>query len=132
MDSQKILLDTSILIDFFRKKNKSKLILYQLIPEYEFCLSIITSFGIRIGIKTDRQKRDYEILIEYFDILPIDEACIDVAVDIYTFLKKRNAMIELADLFIGATAVSNSLRLATLNRKHFNNIPDLMLLPLPG
>lgn len=50
--------------------------------------------------------------------------------DTYKALKPKNALIELADLLIGATAISNSVPLATLNKKHFERIPNLVLIDL--
>lgn len=131
MDAEIILLDTSILIDFFRKRDKSKSILFQLADRYRFCISVITAFEIKIGIQTPVQQNDYETLIQNLEILPVDQTCIDEAVAIYKALKPQNALIELADLLIGATASSNSFALATLNRKHFERIPNLTLLDLP-
>lgn len=71
------------------------------------------------------------MLTRNLEILPVDDLCIDAAVAIYKSLKPQNALIELADLLIGATAISNSLSLATLNRKHFERISDLTLINLP-
>lgn len=77
------------------------------------------------------QQSDYDTLAQNLEILPIDHACIDEAAAIYKGLKPKNALIELADLLIGATAVSNTLPLATLNRKHFERIQNLTLVSLP-
>ncbi|MBN1997821.1 type II toxin-antitoxin system VapC family toxin [candidate division KSB1 bacterium] len=129
MDTKTILLDSSILIDYFRKANKSKSVLYKLSEKYHFCLSTITVFEIKIGIKTEKQWNDYHILTRNLEILSIDESCIDETVNIYNALKKQNNLIELADLLIAATAISNSLPLATLNIKHFENISDLEIIP---
>ncbi len=131
MDAPTILLDTSILIDFFRKRDKSKSIILQLVDKYHFCISVITAFEMKIGIQTQAQQNDYEVLTKNIEILSIDEACIDEAVAIYKALKSTNSMIELADLLIGATAISNSLPLATLNAKHFERIAKVTLADLP-
>lgn len=125
MDSATILLDTSILIDFFRKRDKAKSILFQLSDQYRFGISAITAFETKIGIQTQVQQNDYAIITKNMEILPVDDLCIDQAVSIYKVLKPTNALIELADLLIGATAVSNSLPLATLNQKHFERIPNI-------
>src|SRR5262245_44657562 len=116
MDASTILLDTSILIDFFRKRDKSKSHLFQLTAKHNFGLSAVTAFEITIGIQTPAQQKDYEILTQNIEILPIDTACIDEAVVIYKSLKSKNELLELADLLIAATAMSNSLPLATLNK----------------
>lgn len=131
MAAETILIDTSVLIDFFRKREKSKSVLVQLSNQYRFCISAITAFEVKIGIQTQVQQMDYEVLVQNIEILPIDDLCIDAAVAIYKSLKPQNALIELADLLIGATAISNSLSLATLNRKHFERISNLALINLP-
>lgn len=69
--------------------------------------------------------------MENIEILPVDDFCIDEAVKIYNHLKKINNLVELADLLIGATAISNSLPLASLNEKHFKNIPNIELISAP-
>ena len=56
MDNQIILLDTGILIDLFRKKNKQKSVFYELSKTYSnFAVSTITRFEIFAG-QTDNQK----------------------------------------------------------------------------
>ncbi|MGH7595414.1 MAG: type II toxin-antitoxin system VapC family toxin [bacterium] len=131
MDTSTILLDSSILIEYFRKQDKSKSMLFQVAGKYHLSISAITVFEIKIGIQTQTQQNDYDILTKNIEILPVDHTCIDEAVAIYKALKPKNALIELADLLIGATAVSNSLPLATLNRKHFERISNLTLITLP-
>ncbi len=131
METQNILLDTSILIDHFRKVDKSKTILFWLAEKYRFYISAINAFEIKIGIKNERQKRDYMLIMRNIEFLPIDESCIEEAVNIYKQLKKKNKLIDLADLLVAATAVSNSLSLATLNKKHFENISQVELISLP-
>lgn len=130
METSPILLDSTILIDFFRKKRKMKSVFYSLIPQHDFYISVITDFEVKIGAMTDQHRNDYQILLTNIAILPVDQTCIDKAAEIYSVLRKKNALIELADLLIAATAISNSLPLATLNPKHFQKIPSLALLDL--
>lgn len=132
MDTQTILLDSSILIEYFRKENKEKSVLFRFSGDHNFCLSAITVFEIKIGLKSERQWDDYRVLTRNLENLPIDLSCVDKAVEIFQLLKKQNKLIELADLLIAATALSNSLPLLTLNAKHFENIPALKLIDIPA
>ena len=127
MATERIILDTSILIDFFRKGNKSKTILFRLSYQYQFCVSVIVVFELLIGIKSERQQQQYDILMTDVEVLPVDQLCIEQAVKIHKHLKRQNARIGLEDLLIGGTGIRHQLPLATLNEKHFSRIPALKL-----
>jgi tRNA(fMet)-specific endonuclease VapC len=58
-------------------------------------------------------------------ILPFDKECSDNAITIYLELLKANKMIDLADILIGATALTHNIPIATLNDKHFSRIIGL-------
>ena len=58
-------------------------------------------------------------------VLPFDKECSINAIDIYLDLKRANKIIDLADIFIGATAKTHKIPIATLNIKHFERIKDL-------
>ena len=61
-------------------------------------------------------------------IIPLDEVAVDTAVMMNSSLKMKRKQIDLADLFIAATAVAYGLSLATLNRKHFDRIDTLNII----
>jgi predicted nucleic acid-binding protein len=60
-------------------------------------------------------------------VLAFDKDVVKVAVDLNRSLKKKRKQIEMADLFIAATAIDNKLPLATLNIKQFDRIDGLEL-----
>jgi predicted nucleic acid-binding protein len=49
MASERLLIDTSILIDHLRKTEKDKTVFYQLAPNFEFVVSAITEFEFSVG-----------------------------------------------------------------------------------
>lgn len=123
-----ILLDSSILIELFRKKDKEKTLFFSLTKTYKIlCISSITSYEIGIGNR-DSHYDYWEKLNENLRILPFDKECSDNAITIYLDLLKANKMIDLADILIGATALTHSIPIATLNDKHFNRIKGLEIL----
>lgn len=61
-------------------------------------------------------------------ILPFDKLASDIAIEITKELKKRNNLIEIPDIFIGATALARKIKIATLNKKHFERISGLELI----
>ncbi len=123
-----ILLDSSILIELFRKQDKSKTLFYKLSQTSdELCISSITHYEIGIGNRKSHSEY-WDSLCESLQIIPFDKACSNSAVSIYLELLKANKMIDLADILIGATAVTYSIPIATLNVKHFDRIKGLEII----
>lgn len=129
MEEKIALLDTSILIDFFRKTDKRKSKFYELSDLYEsFCISVITEYEIFTGVNSDIQKSYWKEFLSRINIIPLDSETIQTAVAVNEELKKLRKQIDTADLFIAATALINDLPLATLNQKHFNRVNALRLI----
>jgi tRNA(fMet)-specific endonuclease VapC len=120
-----ILLDSLVLIELFRKKNKQETLFYSISKSTEnLCISAISYYEIGIGNR--KTHLDFwHSLTQELTILPFDQACADVAVSIYLELLRKNKMIDIADLLIGATAVAHALPIASLNIKHFERINGL-------
>lgn len=128
MAKKLVLIDTSILIDFFRKSDKTNSRLLKLVREdFIYCISAITEFEIHIGTTPD-QTDYWEDFLFKTQIPAFDKEVARVAVDIGKSLKKQSKLIGVADLFIAATAVHYRLPLATLNVKHFERIEELQIL----
>lgn len=124
-----ILIDTSILIDLFRKTDKSNSILINLVKEgYEFCISAVTEFEIYTGATTPIQIDFWSNFLSKTEVLAFDKEIAQIAVNINNELKKKRKQIAIPDLFIAATAISKRLPIATLNKKHFERIDSLDLL----
>ena len=123
-----IMVDTTILIDYFRKTDKSKTRFVELSMRFEkFCISSVTQFEVYSGA-TIKQLDFWNELLKNIEIFPFDSKAAHLAVDIQQDLKAIRKSIDKADLFIAATAVSNTITLDTLNRKHFDKIHQLSLL----
>ena len=56
MGKELICLDTSILIEYYRKKNKSETKFVQLSKNYSFAISVIAKFEILTGINENQQE----------------------------------------------------------------------------
>ncbi|HEY6081884.1 MAG TPA: type II toxin-antitoxin system VapC family toxin [Chitinophagaceae bacterium] len=128
METELICIDTSILIDFYRKKDKTKSFFYGLTKTYNlFAISVITEYEILIG---DEPAKDnfWELFLDRVTILPFDRIANQAAVKIFRQLKADNKLIEIPDILIGATAVVNNLKMATLNKKHFERIKGLAII----
>ena len=115
MARDRLLIDTSILIDHLRKAQKDRTLFYQL-----------SLFEFAVG--SSPTNRDFvTLLLTRFPILTLDSPCMQTVVTIYQQLKASNQLLPLPDIFIAATAITHDLPLLTLNQKHFTRIPQLQL-----
>lgn len=129
MAKELVLVDTSILIDFFRKSDKANSRLMKLVKgNFTYCISAVTEFEIYTGT-TPNQTAYWEDFLFRTQVLAFDKEIARTAVEISKALKKQSRLIGIADLFIAATAVHYRLPLATLNLKHFERVDELILIP---
>lgn len=127
-----VCLDASVLIQYFRNRNKKETFFPWLSLNYPgFVVPAIAHFEIYIGCTTE-QKKFWDNLFTGFLILPFTTSVSFEAVFIQKYLKTSGVNIEFKDLAIAATAKSYGYPLATLNEKHFINIPGLQLITPPS
>lgn len=128
MGNNGILVDTTILIDFLRKKNKEKALLWKFKEIYKtLSISSISVFELYAGAIDNRKINDVKSLLKWLDIIEFDEEIAEMAGNIFIALKRQNNIIDYRDLFIGTTAVFYNLDIATLNIDHFENIPNIKI-----
>lgn len=123
-----ILVNTTILIDFFRKTDKAKSALVGLVERgYSYHISAVTEFEVYTGASLG-QLDFWNAFLLRTEVLSFDRAVAHVAAGINRDLKKQRKQIAAPDLFIAANALTYRMPLATLNRKHFERISDLNLI----
>jgi tRNA(fMet)-specific endonuclease VapC len=126
MDRERLLVDTSVLIDHLRKTRKNQTLFYRFSSSCDYVISVVTAFEFGVGASPNNQLY-IEQLLASLPILAFDSSCVPVATQIYQELKRKNQLIAPPDIFIAATAIVHDLPLLTLNRKHFIRIPNLNL-----
>ncbi len=127
MAKKGLMLDSSILIDYFRKTDKSKSRLVQHFQNFEsIFISTITEFEIYNGA-SETHKDFWNKLLTRIIVLDFDRKAARKSADIVSQLKLKRKTIDKPDLFIAATAIVNNLELDTLNTKHFKDISELTL-----
>ncbi|MGN6436822.1 MAG: type II toxin-antitoxin system VapC family toxin [Agriterribacter sp.] len=127
MADKKLMIDTSILIDYFRKTDKSKSRLVSHFQNFDkLYISTITEFEIFNGA-SQIHKNFWDRMLTRLIILDFDRNAARKAAEIVGQLKVKRKTIDKPDLFIAATAIVNNLPLDTLNMKHFADIEDLNL-----
>lgn len=129
MEKEVILLDTSILIEYFRKTDKSNSLLFTLSEknEFKFSISSVTKFEIYLG-SDKKQQKFWDDFFGTMHVFPFDSITALIAADLDAELKRKRKQIAIPDLFIAATAIQSNLKIATHNRKHFERITALQLI----
>ncbi len=116
MQSEKICLDTSALIELFRDNSEIK----EKIEEY----SEIYLTPINI-IEFGKRKLPLEVIesiLEKYLIIKIGYEESILALKIFKNLAKEGDLIEDNDILIAATCILNDIPLLTINKKHFERI----------
>jgi len=112
-----ICLDSSVLIEYFRKKNKSDTLFPKLSLRYSgFIIPVVVHYEIYAGC-IPQQKSFWENLFSDFIIIPFTGSITHRAVSLSKELKGMNSLIDFKDLIIAASAVNHNFPLATLNKK---------------
>lgn len=122
------MIDTSVLIDYFRKSDKANTRLVAHFRQYNLLyISSITEFEVYNGA-TEAHKQFWEEMLLRLIILDFDGKAARQAAEIVGQLKTKRKSIDKPDLFIAATAMVHELTFDTLNLKHFIHINNLNLL----
>jgi predicted nucleic acid-binding protein len=127
MGNERILIDTNILIEYFRNKRKEETILVRLSENYDLFISVLTKYEFSIGVNQYQSDLSSKIL-NNFGVINLTDSEITIAVEIYKDLKKNNLLIPTMDILIAATSISKKMKLATLNHRHFQRIKDANVL----
>ncbi len=128
MENEIICLDTPVLIDFYRKKNKENSFFFALTKKYSlFAVSVVTEYEIFVGSNTE-QDFYWDDFFRMLTVLPYTSDINKLTIKIVRQLKKKGITLDVPDLYIGSTALYNNFKLATLNKKHFELINNLILI----
>jgi len=103
---QRILLDTSILIEILDREKY-----LELIQAEEVYLSVISIYEY---IRYKKDKKFYKTKLEQaFTVLQLDNNILEKAAEIFTKLKEKGTPISENDIYIAATALAYDLELYT-------------------
>lgn len=124
---ENILIDTDIVIEYLRSKDKSATEMIKLMQEHDLFLSAISEFELYLGAKTARHQNDLDLLFSEVEVIPFDYGCGKIAARIWKDTHSRHQHIEIKDIFIASIAISNDVWLQTFNTKHFRGIQGLKI-----
>ena len=122
-----ILIDTDVVVEYLRSKDKPSTELIKLLQEHDVFLSSISEFELFLGAKTGRHQNDLEMLFSEVDVIPFDFGCGNIAANIWKDLQLTHQHLEIKDIFIASIAIHNNVWLRTFNEKHFKGIEKLKI-----
>lgn len=122
-----ILIDTDVVIEYLRSKEKSSTELIKLMQKHDVLLSSISEFELYLGAKTERHQRDLEMIFNEVSVVPFDFGCGRIAAKIWKGRELTHQHLEIKDIFIASIAIYNDVWLRTFNKKHFRGIDKLKM-----
>ena len=123
-----IIADSDVLIDFLRGHGEGARHVALELESRSLATTAITSFEIRSGAHSTKQRKSVDALLEAVIILPFGAEEARIAADIRIQLESHGQSIGMADYMIAAVCIANQGLLLTRNRKHFERIPDLVVI----
>lgn len=124
--SKKLLLDTSVIIDFLRIKNKSESLFYKLaLEDSKFSVSIVTHNELYAGKsvwESEKARQELKLVFEGIEVVGLTEK---ISVNSGKIRALYN--LDLIDSIIAATAIELNRPLVSLNKKHFSKVKNLKL-----
>ena len=117
-----ILLDTDVLVDFFRGYNEA--ITFVNVHSARIILSSIVIAELYAGVKGDGEQAALENFISLFRVVPVS-AEIAKAGGLYKRDYGKSHGVGLADAILAATAEAENAELKTLNTKHYPMLKGL-------
>ncbi len=117
-----ILLDTDVLVDFFR--GHSKAVAFVNAHSARIILSSIVVAELYAGVKGDAEQAALENFVSLFRVVPVS-AEIAKTGGLYKRDYGKSHGIGLADAILAATAEAENAKLKTLNSKHYPMLKGL-------
>ena len=128
MENRLIVVDTDVIIDFFRNTSPAADVFSVLIPLEKAAMTAISVFELYAGVEGAKRLKQIETLVQEITVLPLNTVEAAIAGRIYTQLKSRGKLVGTHDILIAAICVANDLPLYTQNVAHFSEIKDIRLL----
>lgn len=116
--------DTDVLIDYLRDRPEAVAFLEDC--QRPLALSVITVAELYAGVREGDERLRLDAFVEAFELLPLDSRAAAQA-GLWRQHYGRSHGTGLADALIAASAAAAGATLATLNRRHFPMLDDLLV-----
>jgi predicted nucleic acid-binding protein len=124
------MLDTTVLIDVLRNRNKRRAWLEQLVLSGKVLATSTISIAEVYGGLRPGEQAATRMHLANLEWLPVSAPIAEQAGLIKAGLRRKGLTHSITDMIVAATAIEYGCALATDNQKHFQ-VPGLTLIPLP-
>ncbi len=124
-------LDSSVIVNYFRRKPGYDKLLSAVAKQGEINISIIilaeVIYGIYRSADPRREREKLNAFLSDFEVKTqtITEEIIEIYAETKMFLERKGEKLDDFDLLVGATAAASDATLVTDNIKHFTRFPKL-------
>ncbi len=119
-----LVVDTDVLIDYLRDQADAVLFLESCVQP--LALSVVSVAELYVGVREGEERQRLDAFVAAFDSLPLER---EVAVQAGLWCRQYGPIYGtgLADALIAATVAAIGATLATLNRRHFPMLADVLV-----
>ena len=122
----RVLVDTSVWIEFFKANSSVSNNLELLLIEDSVEICGVVLFELLQGIKSESEKLKIKEILLNLPYVEINKNIWQKSAEISLNIKKKGYTIPFSDILIGTLAIENNFSVFTLD-KHFELIPELTL-----
>ena len=122
----KILADTSVWIEFFKKESEIGDKLSSLLAEGSVTICGIVIFELLQGIKSDKEKSIILNAISELPYIEMDSSLWQKSAMLAASLRRKGITLPLSDVIIASISLEHNLSIFTLD-KHFDDIPGITI-----
>lgn len=123
-----VCLDTGLLIQFLRGKAPGNAVTEAAVRQFPCYITAITVYELLFGVARAGRDIGEGALLRLFTVLSLDEAAARRAARLHNALVRQGQDIGIKDVLIAAICLIHDLPLLTLNTRHFERVPDLIVL----
>lgn len=123
------LLDSDILMDFFKKKEEIVNLIIKLVEKGNLAASVLSITELRSGWTDDQAKFSLQRFYKLVEIKNITKEIAELAGEFRWKYKAKGITLPTIDILIAATAIIEDCQMVTGNRRDFP-MPELKLYPL--
>lgn len=121
-----VIFDTTVLIELYRGNTETKEIIEEIKSDI-FYVSSITVAEFLVGARDKEELFRIKKQIKKYTVIPINSDICDLFLSLFEQFALSHRL-AIADTLIASTALYYNLPVLTHNKKHFQYIPDLILL----